>query len=177
MLGYASKGMENELFRTLTGLAREHVRFLVVGGVAVVLHAHPRFTADLHLVLDLEPENARRALEVLASLGFRPRPPVALASFADPEVRRSWVEEKGLTVFSVWSPQALGTEVALFVEEPFDFSAAFARAERVMLGDTAVPVLSIRDLVALKRSVARSKDLDDVEALETILRLRHEEPA
>jgi hypothetical protein len=164
--------MENELFEILTSLARGSVRFLVVGGVAVVLHGHPRFTADLDLVLDLDPENARRALEVLATKGFRPRPPVPLASFADPETRRSWIEEKGLTVFSLWSPDAPGTEVDLFVEEPFDFASAYARADFVSLGDAAVPVLSISDLVALKRSVARPKDLADADALEEIARLR-----
>ncbi len=49
--------MENELFAILTSLAAAEVRFLVVGGVAVVLHGHPRFTADLDLVLDLERTN------------------------------------------------------------------------------------------------------------------------
>lgn len=74
--------MENELLEILTGLARERVRFLVVGGVAVVLQGHPRFTADLDLVLDLDPDNAVKALGVLAASGFRPRPPVPLLSFA-----------------------------------------------------------------------------------------------
>jgi hypothetical protein len=164
--------MENELLAILTGLAAEKVRFLVVGGVAVVLHGHPRFTADLDLVLDLDRENATKALQVLAAQGFRPRPPLALASFADPDVRRSWIEEKGLTVFSLWSPAAPGTEVDLFVEEPFDFALAYARADFVVLGGASVPVLSIPDLVALKRRVARPKDISDAEALEEIARMR-----
>lgn len=49
--------MENELLEILTSLAGERVRFLVVGGVAVVLQGHPRFTADLDL-LDLDSDNA-----------------------------------------------------------------------------------------------------------------------
>jgi predicted nucleotidyltransferase len=162
--------VENELFAILTSLAAEKVRFLVVGGIAVVLHGHPRFTADLDLVVDLQRENVTTALEVLASKGFRPRPPVPLMSFADPEARRSWIAEKGLTVFSLWSPDAPGTEVDLFVEEPFDFATAYARATFVDLIGVAVPVLSIGDLIALKRRAARPKDLADVEALEAIER-------
>lgn len=164
--------MENELLGILTSLAGARVRFLVVGGVAVVLQGHPRFTADLDLVLDLDRDNAVKALQILASSGFRPRPPVPLLSFADAEVRRSWIDEKRLTVFSLWSPEAPGTEIDLFVEEPFDFATAYARADFVALGGVSVPVLSIPDLVALKRSVARPKDLEDADALEEIARIR-----
>ena len=114
--------MENELLVILTSLAVTHVRFLVVGGVAVVLHGHPRFTADLDLVLDLDVANVTPAFDVLAAKGFRPRPPVPIADFADPEKRRSWIDEKGLMIFSLCSPAAPGTEIDLFVEEPFEFA-------------------------------------------------------
>lgn len=164
--------MEDELLGILTSLAAANVRFLVVGGVAVVLHRHPRFTADLDLVIDLERDDATRALTVLAGKGFRPRPPVDLLSFADPEARRGWIEEKGLTVFSLWSPDAPGTEVDLFVEEPFDFAGAYGRADFVELAGVPVPVLSIPDLVSLKRRAGRSKDIEDVAALEEIAALR-----
>lgn len=35
-------------------------RYLVVGGLAVVLHGHARLTVDLDRVVDLAPEAARR---------------------------------------------------------------------------------------------------------------------
>lgn len=164
--------MEDELFSILTSLAEQGVRFLVVGGVAVVLHGHPRFTADLDLVIDLDTSNARRALAVLADKGFRPRAPVSLESFADPEQRRLWIEEKDLVVFSLWSPDAPGTEIDLFVKEPFDFSAAFERAELVTLGHASVPILRLEDLTAMKRAVGRPKDLADAAALDEIAALR-----
>lgn len=75
-------------------------------------------------------------------------------------------------MFSLWSPEAPGTEIDLFVEEPFDFAAAYARADFVTLGGASVPVLSIPDLVALKRGVGRPKDIEDADALEEIARIR-----
>ena len=48
-------------------LAKENVRYVVVGGVAVVLQGSPRFTADLDLVVWLDSENARRAISALAA--------------------------------------------------------------------------------------------------------------
>ncbi|MEW5742180.1 MAG: hypothetical protein AB1938_24910 [Myxococcota bacterium] len=119
------------------------VRYLVVGGVAVVLHGHPRFTADLDLVIQLDEANARAAMNALGRLGYRPRAPVPAIQFADPVARREWVEAKGLAVFSMWS-QHPATEIDVFVEEPFVFSEARARAVEADLGAVRVPVAAIR---------------------------------
>jgi hypothetical protein len=144
------------------------VRYLVVGGVAVVLHGHLRTTADLDLVVELSPANLGRALEALEASGFRPRPPVPLRSFADPETRRSWIETKNLQVFSLWHPDLPGFEVDLFVEEPFDFDDAWGRRVTVDLESTTAPVVALGDLVELKKRAGRGRDLDDVAALEDI---------
>lgn len=48
------------------------VRFVVVGGLAVVIHGHARLTVGIDLVLDLETENVRRAIDALTARGFRP---------------------------------------------------------------------------------------------------------
>jgi len=57
------------------------VRYVVVGGVAVVLHGVMRFTADLDMVIDLAPEQARTAMDVMTSAGFSPHVPVAASDF------------------------------------------------------------------------------------------------
>lgn len=152
----------------LKALADAQVRYLVVGGVAVVLHGHLRFTADLDLVVALDPTNVLAATSVLTGLGYRPRAPVPVTQFADAAVRKQWVTDKGLTVFSLWSPEHPATEVDLFVEEPFTFDDAYARATRARLGDLEVTVASIPDLIALKRRAMRLKDQEDIQALEAI---------
>ena len=150
-------------------LQQAGVRYLVVGGVAVVLHGYPRFTADLDLVVALDRENALGLVGAIATLGYRPRAPVQAAAFADAEARRSWIQDKGLTVFSFWSPAHPATEIDVFVAEPFPMQPALARAVSIQLGALSVPVASIPDLILLKRQSARLKDLDDIQALEAIL--------
>jgi len=154
--------------QVLAALNAEKVRYLVVGGVAVVLHGHLRTTADLDLVVELAPDNARRAISALARLGFRPRAPVPAEQFADPNARRAWIDEKGLTVFSLWSDRLPEIEVDLFVKEPFQFDEVYARAVRVPLDTTTVTVVSIADLIALKQAAGRPVDLADVEALHAL---------
>ncbi|MCC6215342.1 MAG: nucleotidyltransferase family protein [Polyangiaceae bacterium] len=169
--------MPGSLERILHALEASGVRYIVVGGVAVVLHGHLRTTADLDLVIDLEPANARRAIDALAGLGFRPRAPVAAEDFAQPEVRRAWIEEQGLQVFSLWNPSAQEFEVDVFASEPFEFDPAWRRAERVTLGSTEAVVASIDDLITPKLAAGRPEDLRDIEALEALRAARRQAPA
>ncbi len=145
------------------------VRYVVVGGVAVVLRGHVRFTADLDIAVDLTPEPAAKAVAALTAIGLRPRVPVDAADFADPDVRESWAEERGMTVFSMWDPGDPLRSVDLFVREPIDFEEMWNRAEVVSVGDASPRVASIPDLIRLKRLSGRTQDLADVEALERIL--------
>jgi predicted nucleotidyltransferase len=154
--------------QVLAALEAVKVRYLVVGGVAVVLHGHLRTTADLDLVVELAPDNARRAIAALAGLGFRARAPVPMERFAEAAARREWVKDKGLTVFSLWSDRFPALEVDLFVEEPLDFDAAYARAVRVPLDRTTVTVVALEDLIALKEAAGRPIDVADVEALRAL---------
>jgi len=156
-----------QIFRAMNGAS---VRYLVAGGLAVVAHGYLRLTADVDLILDLEEGNLRRALAALSALGYRPRPPVPIEQFADPAMRRRWVAEKGLTVFSLQSLEHQATEVDLFVQAPLDFDAAYHTALRLEVAPgVAATFLSLDDLLALKRKAGRPQDLADVDQL-TIIR-------
>lgn len=142
------------------------VRYLLVGGLAVVAHGYVRFTADVDVVLDLQDDNLRRALTALAGLGYRPRAPVAFDDFRDPAERAAWVRDKNLTVFSLYSPEHPATEVDLFVESPFDFEEAYARAVRLELAPGVVATfVGLHDLLALKRRAGRPQDALDIQQL------------
>lgn len=51
-------------------LNRHKVRYLVVGGYAVALHGHPRYTRDLDVWVELSPENADNLIKALEEFGF-----------------------------------------------------------------------------------------------------------
>jgi len=154
------------IFRALNDAS---VRYLVAGGLAVVAHGYLRLTADVDLILNLEETNVRRALAALAALGFRPRAPVPAEQFADPAIRRRWISEKGLTVFTMSSPLHEATEVDLFVESPLDFDSAYKSAYRVEVAP-GVPAtfIGFDDLVALKKRAGRPQDLADIDQLKLI---------
>lgn len=153
------------VFSALNGAS---VRYVVVGGLAIVLHGHPRLTADVDIVLDLEPVSARKAMEALKTIGLKARAPVDLAAFADPRQRESWIEDKGMTVFNLYSTANPLLSLDLFVRDPIPFEELWSRSETIDLGGVRIQVASIDDLIAMKRAVARPQDLSDVEALEAL---------
>ena len=153
----------------VTALNANGVRYLIAGGLAVVAHGYVRLTADLDLILDLAPENVIRGLDALASLGYRPRAPVPLIEFADAGKRESWIREKNLTVFSLYSPEHPATEIDLFATSPLAFGPAYESAALldVAPGIEAVFV-GLDDLLRMKRQSARPQDLEDIARLNAL---------
>ena len=150
------------------------VRYIVVGGLAVVLHGHARLTADLDLIIDLDPGEVRRAISALVDAGFRPQVPVPPEQFADPATRRSRIRDKGMRVFSMSDPENSMRIVDLFVENPIPFDELLSRSEVLHLQTASVRIAAIDDLIRLKEMAGRPKDLDDIEKLHEIKRLRGE---
>lgn len=145
------------------------VRYVVVGGMAVVAHGYGRMTFDLDLVLKLDPDNILKAFASLAEIGYQPRAPVSPEQFADPAIRHQMIREKGLMVLNLWSERHPGTMVDLFVAEPFNFEQAERDALLETLEDgTSVRFVGLRTLIEMEKNAGREKDLDDVRHLEAM---------
>lgn len=50
-------------------LDRHRVRYLIIGGLAFIYHAKPRYTKDMDIWLDADPDNVERANAALAEFG------------------------------------------------------------------------------------------------------------
>lgn len=145
------------------------IRYVIVDGLAVILHGHVRTTRDLDIVVDLEPAEARKAIEALVRAGLAPTVPVEAIEFADPAKRQQWREEKNMLVFSMRDPKDDFRRVDLFVEEPIEFSELLERSVLQPLESTTARVASIPDLIELKSRAGRPIDVDDISALRVIL--------
>jgi hypothetical protein len=159
----------------LQALNDADARYLVVGGLAVAVHGYGRLTFDLDLVVQLQPENLKRALSALESLGYRPLVPVTASDFADPDIRASWIEEKGAVVFQLHSDRHKETRIDIFVSEPFDFEEEYRNA---LIGRLA-PGLTIRvvcldTLIRMKEQSGRPKDQEDIRQLRMLTDHEHD---
>ena len=152
----------------LRALNDAHVRYLIVGGLAVVAHGYVRATVDMDIVLHLERENVLRAMAALKEIGYQPLVPVETADFADEQKRKLWRDEKHMMVFQMRHARPESTRLDIFVEEPFPFDEEYARAFWEEVAGVRAPILRYDTLIRLKRSSGRSQDLADIAELELI---------
>lgn len=141
------------------------VRFVVVGGTAVILHGVPRTTADLDLVVELEPANLRRLVSVMNRLGYMPRAPVDALALVDEVQRQSWIDDKGMRAFTFQLAGHPLSDIDILIDSPIGFAELAARAERVDAGGLMLLVAGLDDLIAMKIAAGRNQDLADADAL------------
>lgn len=150
------------------------VRYLVAGGLAVNAHGYLRFTKDADVVIQLMPDNIKRAFDALAALGYKPLAPVTAEQFADRATREGWIRDKGMQVLQLWSDRHRETSVDIFAHEPFPFDEEYAKALiKPLYGSIEVRFVSIPTLIKMKEAAGREQDRIDIEHL----RMRLEDDA
>jgi predicted nucleotidyltransferase len=152
----------------LERLVARGVDFVVVGGIAVVLHGSARLTQDLDISYASDDTNLEQLGAVLIELGARLRGVDDDLPFV-PDAR----------TLRQTSVLCLATDLGIIdlLAQPAGappYDELRAQAVRLNLGDFAVLVASIEDLIAMKRTAGRNKDLADIDELEAIRRLSRE---
>lgn len=141
--------------RILADLNRAGVRYVLIGGIALIRHGVVRATADVDAVLEPSTENLERLRALIAEWGATrpdgsPLPADRLA------VGRS---------IHLATPHGdldfLGEQ-----RPPLTFSELSARADTRRVDGVQAPICSLADLVALKRLAGRERDLADLSELE-----------
>lgn len=140
-------------------LNRAGAKYLVIGGVACVLHGYVRATTDVDILIERTRQNTDRVLEALARIGY---------GFA-----REWTAEeilkRPITVIGD-DPAVDVFTVAWSVK----YEQAVKRSSVVEVDGVAIPLIGLDDLIETKRT-GRPLDAADIEALEEIKRLRGEQ--
>ncbi|NRA27643.1 MAG: hypothetical protein HRU10_10400 [Opitutales bacterium] len=163
--------MKASSFHAITAaLAKHKVRYIVVGGLAVIAHGYLRATRDADLVVELIPENIKSAFTALGEIGYRPIAPVTVEQFSDTQLRNTWHREKNMEVLQFWSKTYPDTPIDVFIQQPFDFQSEWDAAKCDLTGAHKIPIrfASIPTLIAMKQTADRPKDQIDVEYLRQI---------
>ncbi len=154
--------------KLLEKLARAEVRYVLVGGGAVLLHGHARNTNDLDILVEANEENARRLLQTLASWGEGAAAELTIEEFAHPQVGCvRIVEEFALDVFTLMVARRSGQSIV--------YADLIDDAEQKDLGaGIMVNYASIARLLDLKAASGRPKDASDIAILSEIALGRRE---
>jgi hypothetical protein len=141
----------NRLQGVFRSFQRHDVKYVVIGGIAAILHGVPRATFDLDLLIDATPENAQRLLDALLDAGLG-------------------------TATLTSAPDVLANEITIFKDRVrvdvqtstpgLRFADAWSRRKTVTFQGQEFFILSKEDLVRSKRAAGRPVDLEDVRLLE-----------
>ncbi len=159
-----------QLFKKLfSSLNKASLKYMVAGGIAVNLYGIERATADVDIVLQLGKRNLLKFIDVAGKLGLKPKIPVKLDDFIDLEKRKSWRKDKGMMVFSLYDPKNPFFLIDIFTEMPFDFDAVYKQRKKIKFENIFIPVVPIRELIAMKERSGRPQDRADVFYLKKIM--------
>ena len=138
-----------DLLRSFNAAA---VRYLVVGGYAVMVHTEPRYTKDLDLWVEPIEANAVRMIAALKEFGA-PTSDIHSSDFIVPD-----------TFFQI-GIEPVRIDILTSVTG-LDFGAAWQRRVMIDFGGEEAPVLSRQDILAAKIAAGRTRDRKDAKRLE-----------
>ncbi|AUD07175.1 hypothetical protein CWM47_05135 [Spirosoma pollinicola] len=151
---------DDDVLLLLQSLNRYHVQFLLVGGMAGVVHGHIRTTQDMDLWIKSDEEtkvNLILALEENDVVGASYLKDVPLifgrAAFSWTSVA---IGKYGFTL-------DMGYNLKAFRD--VDFDACYKRAIDVLFDGVSFKVIQLNDLITEKLATGRPKDLNDVDEL------------
>jgi hypothetical protein len=155
----------------LRKLYEKKIRYLLVGGTAIALHGILRLTADVDIMLDMNQENIKKFISAMSSLGYKPKVPVDPLDFADPNKRKTWINEKEMKVFAFYHPDKPLEIIDIFVDNPINFEEMYNNKVIKKVRGIEIYIPSIRSLIELKKLAGRDQDLLDIKKLEELEKL------
>lgn len=150
---------------------QQKVKYVLVGGIAVNLLGSLRSTADMDILLEMSDENLTKAVKILKKMGYRVKQPVDPLGLADKAIREYWITKKNMKAFNFYKEDGM-REVDIIIDTPVTFEEAKNGLLRIKSGDLTIPVISIDNLIIMKKNTGRSIDKLDIEELKKIKKLR-----
>lgn len=144
-------------------LNQHNVKYILVGGMAVMFHGHIRTTQDMNLWIKNDLSNKKNLINALKDgiPGFE--------QFREPEFVMGYTTfpygEKGIVI-------DLGTSIVLFGDA--DFDECYERAVTGTINSVSFRVINITDLIAEKTASGQLQDLLDLEHLHKIQKANSE---
>ncbi|HEX5984174.1 MAG TPA: nucleotidyl transferase AbiEii/AbiGii toxin family protein [Solirubrobacterales bacterium] len=140
--------------RILEELNQAGVRYVLIGGIALIRHGVVRATRDVDVVFDPDPDNVQR-IEALVSQWGATRPD------GSPVPKDSISGQRSIHLSTEMGDVDLVAEKTVRIP----FSDLFARAGTKKVDGVEAPICSLADLVAMKRAAGRERDLADLSDL------------
>ncbi|HEY5406948.1 MAG TPA: DUF6036 family nucleotidyltransferase [Ginsengibacter sp.] len=132
-------------------LIKNKAEYLIVGGYAVGIHGHPRYTGDLDIWLNATPKNAEQILKSVNEFGF--------SSF---KLNEADFTKPGNVIQLGYPPFRIDLLTEL---DGVVFEECFKNRKEIIIENLKVNFIGYKDLLKNKKESGRPRDLDDIENL------------
>ena len=136
----------------LTLLQKHRARYLIVGGMAFIFHAKPRYTKDMDLWVEFEPENILRVNRALSEFGTS----MLLSEDRDDEIMQIGV-----------APDRIDLLMRI---EGLQFDAAWKKRVEGPYGNANANWVDLRTLLAIKNRIDRPRHQEDARILREVVK-------
>jgi predicted nucleotidyltransferase len=163
---YGYSRMQHEppdLLRLTKRLEEFDVRYVLIGGMAMIIYGGDRVTQDMDIAIALDETNVSRVLEAFSV--FNPRPMRSNSTHA-------WSREMIVSPWSTWRTDAGRVDLVARILGVDSFEGLYSRAQILPFGRSKIRVASVADLIAMKSASGRERDRLDVKTLLAISQLR-----
>ncbi len=156
----------------LLKLLTNRVEFVLIGGVAAILHGASTFTKDIDVCASFANENLDRIVEALHDLD--PRYRMTPQKLKMPSDASKLYGYKNLYLQTTLGEIDLLSEV----DGVGPYSIVKDHAELITLGDTQIPVMSMEDIIQSKGFLGRPKDRQVIAELRLVQQAKanHQKP-
>lgn len=147
--------LTNPDFKELLSIFKKYsVKYLIVGGYAVMKYTEPRFTKDLDLLISTESENAKAVFQSLKEFG------APLKGLSEKDFM-----EQGYFYQMGYPP--LRVDILMSIPG-VQFEKAWTNREIVNLDNIEIAFIGKADLIQAKKAAGRPQDLLDLANLEKL---------
>ncbi len=142
-------------FEDLLHLFAVHrVRYVIIGGLAFIYHAKPRYTKDMDLWVEFTPDNVQNANTALYEFGA----PDGLSDKDDSEVLQLGIAPNRLDFF--------------LRIEGMNFADVWSRRIADKYGKIPANWIGLDDLLTIKQGIQKPKHQEDARVLAELKRMR-----
>jgi hypothetical protein len=144
--------MLNQDFKEFIQLLNNNqVKYLVIGGYAVAVHGHPRYTKDIDIWVEMSSENAQKLMTALTEFGF-----ASLGLTAEDFQTPDQIIQLG------YPPNRIDL---ITTPDGIDFATCYQTKTEVKINDLTVNFIDLENLKKNKQASGRLQDLADLENL------------
>jgi Nucleotidyltransferase of unknown function (DUF6036) len=131
-------------------LNKNNVRYIVIGGYAVVYHGYVRSTNGIDIWIDMGKDNVKKAIKALDEFGFSSLN-INVADFSPNQIIQLGYPPNRIDLIT--TPAGV------------DFETCYESKEQVTIDNIAVNIIDLENLLKAKKASNRTRDLADIEEL------------